>query len=101
MSIHPSLNSPEKDKKPRSVLKRSERLRSMMEKGKWQEGEDVYGLPKIKSLKIKIKKEKAEKAETTTTEAAAPAAADAKAPAGKAAGKAPAKESAGKGQDKK
>lgn len=96
MSIHPSLNSPEKDKKPRSVMKRAERLRSMFEKGKWKEGEDVYGLPKIKALKIKIKKEKAEKAETAAgTEAAAPAAAEAK-----TAAKAPAKEAA-KAQDKK
>lgn len=69
----------------------------MQEKGQWKEGEDVYGLPKIKSLRIKIKKEKAEKAETATTEAAAaPAATDAK-----AAGKAPAKEATPKAQDKK
>ena len=69
MSIHPSLNSSDKDKKPRSVLKRIERLRTMMEKNQWKEGDDIYGLPKIKTVRIKIKKEKAEKAET----AAAPA----------------------------
>ncbi|MFH0762565.1 MAG: small basic protein [Candidatus Omnitrophota bacterium] len=61
MSIHPSLNIPEKDKKHRSVLKRSERLKAMIEKGSWKEGDRVYGLPKVKTLKIKIKKEKAEK----------------------------------------
>lgn len=64
MSIHPSLNTPEKDKKPRSVLKRTERLRTMLEKGNWKEGDTVYGLPKIKTVRIKIKKEKVEKAET-------------------------------------
>ncbi|TRZ95098.1 small basic protein [bacterium] len=77
MSIHPSLSSSNKDKKPQSVLKRSERLRTMMEKGKWKEGDNVYGLPKIKTLRIKIKKEKAEKAEVTaTTESATAAAAE-------------------------
>jgi len=67
MSIHPSLNSSDKDKKPRSVLKRIERLRTMMEKNQWKEGDDIYGLPKIKTVRIKIKKEKVEKAETAAT----------------------------------
>jgi len=74
MSIHPSLAISEKDKKPRSVLKRSERIRMMMEKGQWKEGDKVYGLPKIKTVRIKIKKEKAEKVEAATVEGAAPAA---------------------------
>jgi len=77
MSIHPSLRSSQKDKKQRSVLKRAERLRSMLGKGQWREGDSVYGLPKIKTIRIKIKKEKAEKVETTavgTEGAAAPAA---------------------------
>ena len=33
-----------------------ERLKMMMEKGKWKEGDDVYDLPKIKTVRIKIKK---------------------------------------------
>jgi len=66
MSIHPSLTISEKDKKARSVLKRTERIRHMHEKGAWKEGDAVYGLPKIKSLKIKIKKEKVEKAVDAT-----------------------------------
>ncbi len=74
MSIHPSLAISEKDKKQRSVLKRSERIRMMKEKGEWKEGDDIYRLPKIKTIRIKIKKEKAEKAEATTAEGA-PAAA--------------------------
>ena len=79
MSIHPSLNISEKDKKQRSVLKRTERLRHMMEKGQWKEGERVYGLPKIKTVRIKIKKEKAEKVEAAApAEGAAPAATEAK-----------------------
>jgi len=82
MSIHPSLNSSKLGKKQGSVLKRIERLRFMLEKGQWKEGDNVYNLPKIKTLRIKIKKEKVEKAETTALEGAAPAAAAA-APAAK------------------
>ena len=73
MSIHPSLTISEKDKQARSVLKRIERIRQMRQKGAWQPGDSVYGLPKIKSLRIKIKKEKVEKAASTTEEGAAPA----------------------------
>ena len=75
MSIHPSLTISDKDKKPRSVLKRSERIRTMMEKGKWKEGDSVFGLPKIKTVRIKIKKEKIEKAAEAATAEGAPAAA--------------------------
>lgn len=78
MSIHPSLAISEKDKKQRSVLKRAERIRALLEKGKWKEGDNVYGLPKIKTVRIKIKKEKAEKVEAQPTEAAAPAASEPK-----------------------
>ncbi len=77
MSIHPSLTISEKDKKSRSVLKRIERIRQMQEKGDWKQGDSVYGLPKIKTLRIKIKKEKVEKA-ATTIEEGTPAAAGAK-----------------------
>lgn len=66
MSIHPSLATSEKDKKQRSVLKRTERIRMMQDKESWKEGDKVYGLPKIKTIRIKIKKEKAEKVETAT-----------------------------------
>lgn len=73
MSIHPSLSSSEKDKKARSVLKRVERLRMMMEKGRWKEGDSVCGLPKIKTVRIKIKKEKvAKETEAAPVEGAVP-----------------------------
>ncbi len=85
MSIHPSLSSGSQNSKQGSVLKRSERLKHMLEKGTWHPGEPVFGLPKIKSMKIKIKKEKAEKA--AAAEGAAPAEGAAAAPAAKAAAK--------------
>ena len=93
MSIHPSLNSPGKDSKDKTVLKRIERIRIMLEKGQWKEGDPVYGLPKIKTLRIRIKKEKAKKTEAAAIEGAAPAAAEAK--------EQPAKGAASKTQDKK
>ncbi|OGX19197.1 MAG: hypothetical protein A3K83_07130 [Omnitrophica WOR_2 bacterium RBG_13_44_8b] len=77
MSIHPSLSISDKDKKQRSVLKRTERIRMMMGKGEWNEGDKVFGLPKIKTVRIKIKKEKVAKEEAVTAQTAAPAAADA------------------------
>ncbi len=63
MSLHPSLKLSDKNKKQRSVLKRTERLRTMLEKNQWKPGDEVCGLPKIKTLRIKIKKETAEKVE--------------------------------------
>jgi len=63
----------------------------MMDKEKWKESDDFYHLPKLKTVRIKIKKEKVEKvAEAGATEAAPAGKA---APGGKAApAAAPAKE---------
>jgi len=87
MSMHPSLAGTEKGKKQRAVLKRVERIKWLAEKAQWKEGDKVYGLPKIKTVRIKIKKEKAEKAAEAAGTEAAPAAttAAAAAPAAKAA----------------
>jgi small basic protein (TIGR04137 family) len=80
--MHPSLKASEKGKKARSVLKRTERLKIMLDKEKWKEGDPVYGLPKYKTVRIKIKKEKAEKAvEAGAPEAAGKEGASAGAPA--------------------
>jgi hypothetical protein len=54
-----------------------------MDKEQWKEGDKVYGLSKIKAIKIKIKKEKA--AAEKPAEGAAPAAAAAPAAGAKAA----------------
>ena len=89
MSMHPSLRGSEKGKKQRPVLKRVERIKWLAEKANWQEGDKVYGLPKIKTIRIKIKKEKTAEKAATTEAGAAPAGAAAAAPAK---GAAPAKE---------
>lgn len=60
MSIHHTLRITLKSKKQRSVLKRFERIRYFISKGSFSEQSSVLGLPKIKTLKIKIKKEKSE-----------------------------------------
>ena len=78
MSIHRSLRGSEKDKQQRSVLKRLEKIKHLKEKDEWKEGDSVFGLPKIKMLKIKFKKEKPVPEKTEEAAAAAP---EAEAPA--------------------
>ena len=63
MSQHPSLRSKSKGIAHRSVLKRYERLKELKEKEKWDEEKSIFGLPKLKILKFKIKKEKPVEAE--------------------------------------
>jgi small basic protein (TIGR04137 family) len=67
MSIHPSLSSSAKTKKVRSVLKRAERLKILMDKESWKQGQSIFALPKIKTIRIKIKKEKAAPAAAAET----------------------------------
>lgn len=60
MSIHRSLKSANTMKRHRSVLSRLERVRILQEKGTLDFGTaSVLGLPKVKHLKIRIRKEKA------------------------------------------
>jgi len=59
MSQHPSLRSSDNDKKQRSVLKRYERISLLKEREKWKADDSVFGLPKVKIVKFKVKKEKA------------------------------------------
>ena len=59
MSIHPSLGAAVKGKQQKSVLKRAERIKHLMNKGLWKEDSKIFGMPKIKAIRIKIKKEKA------------------------------------------
>ena len=103
MSQHPSLRMDSVGAKHRNVLKRFERVKKMMEENKWQDRPSVLGLPKIKSMKIKVKKTKEAPAEAGAPGAAGAAApkAAAAAPAAKAAAAKPAAgASAAKGGDK-
>ncbi len=77
MSIHSSLKSTGTMKRHRSVLSRLERVRLLQEKGRLNvEEASVLGLPKVRHLKMRVRKEKA---------AAAPGAAPAGAETGTAA----------------
>lgn len=60
MSLHPSLKTSRAGKKHRTVLKRYERLSALKEKGILKDEDSVFGMPKLKIIKIKVKKEKAE-----------------------------------------
>lgn len=76
MSQHPSLAGSQKGKRHRSVLKRHEKLKYLMEKNKWEEKKSIYSLPKVKSIRFKVKKEKAVAVEAQApADQAAPAAA--------------------------
>ncbi len=76
MSVHPSFKSG-KGKQQNSVLKRLARLLQLQKEDKWDEEKDsIFGLPKVKVVKMKFKKEKKEAAEgeeEAAAETAAPA----------------------------
>ena len=84
MSIDKSLKMKGKLVRPRNVFTRIERIKILKGEGKWNPTMSVFGIPKVKSVKIKRKgksEKKAEKteavAEATPTAAATPAAAPA------------------------
>ena len=71
MGLHPSLKRAEKLGGARSVMKRTERIKWLKEKGQWNEDDPVLGLPKIKIVRLKaLKKEKAKDAEEGAAEGA-------------------------------
>ena len=70
MSQHPSLRTGKGRQQQRSVLKRHERLKILLEKDTWHEGDSVFGLPKVKVVKFKIKKAAAEEPTAEATPAA-------------------------------
>jgi len=76
----------------RNVLTRAERIARLKELDRWKEGDSVLGLPKVRVVKVSIKKKK--KSAKAEEAAAAGGAAPAKAPA--AAAKAPAPAGAAK-----
>ena len=85
MSIDKSLRRKNSLARARSVLTRDERIKTLMETDRWQDGRSPFGLPKVRVMKIstkKPKKEKVEEAAAEGAEAAAPAAEEKK-PAGK------------------
>ena len=69
MSIHPSLRTDAHAAGSlRNVLKRFERVRHLMERDAWTEGQSVFGLPKIKQIRLKAHKAAKDKEEDGASE---------------------------------
>ena len=67
MSLHASLKRAENSGRIRSVWKKVERIKWLLEKGVKKEELPIYGLPKVKIVKMKAaKKSKAKQAEEKT-----------------------------------
>ncbi len=80
MSIDKSLKRKNTLSRQRSVLTRTERIKTLQDQEKWVDGRSPFGLPKVRVQKIvlkKVKKEKAAEGEAAEG-AAAPAAGAAK-----------------------
>ncbi len=100
MSIHRSLKSKGTLKRHRSVLTRTERLDALKKEERWQDGDSVYGLPKVRV--IRVKRKKAAKKEEETADATATAEGTPEgAAAGEAAPEGPSPKAKGKESGKK
>ena len=73
MSIDKSLRRRNQLARARNVLTRGERIRVLQDEERWQEGRSPFGLPKVRVIKVAVKKKKA-KEEEKPAEEAAPAA---------------------------
>ena len=62
MSIDKSLKRRSGGSSNRSVLTRAERIKKLQENEKWTDGRSPFGLPKVRVVKIVLKKAKKEKA---------------------------------------
>ncbi|MDZ4779815.1 MAG: small basic protein [Planctomycetia bacterium] len=91
----------------RGVLSRDERLTKLKEMDRWKDGDSPIGLPKVRVVKLSMKKKKKKEAEGDAAapaaggKAAAKPAAGAKAAAGAKPAAAAAKPAAGSGAKKK
>lgn len=88
MSQHRSLKFDSVGTRHRNVLKRLERLRKLQKENRWKAEASMFGMPKVKSQKIKVKSgdggaKKAEGAAAGAAATPAPAAGKAAAPAKK------------------
>src|SRR5438128_12496800 len=82
MSIDKSLRRKNTLQRARNVLTRGERILQMKKEDRWPDGRSPYGLPKVKVIKIVIKKaKKKEEKQLEGAEGEAAAAAPAGAPA--------------------
>lgn len=86
MSVDKSLKTKGKLVRPRNVFTRIERIKILKGEGKWAPTMSVFGIPKVKALKLKRKtksEKKAAKAEATAGATPPPEAGATAASAGK------------------
>ena len=63
MTIDKSLKIKAGSAKTRNVLTRPERLKKLIADDRWNEGDKVYGMPKVRVAKLSMKKKKKVKEE--------------------------------------
>ncbi len=73
MTLDKSLRIRSGSTKQRNVLTRPERLAKLIETERWQEGDSVFGLPKVRVEKLAMKKKKKVKKEDEEADSDAPA----------------------------
>jgi small basic protein (TIGR04137 family) len=73
MSIDKSLRRKNQLVRARNVLTRGERIKTLQDEERWQDGRSPYGLPKVRVLKIAKKPKKAAKEEEKPAEEGAAA----------------------------
>ena len=64
MSLHPSLKIDTAGVAQRTVLTRIERIKDLMKRNLWEDGQSVTNLPKTKIVKVKARKTKKEESES-------------------------------------
>ena len=72
MSIDKSIITKGKLTRHRNVLTRAERIKVLTNEYLWEDGRSVFGLPKVKTIKVrkkaKVEKEKTEETAASTDE---------------------------------
>ena len=61
MSVHRSLAMKGGGRGHRNVLSRTERIAKLEDEGRWSEEESIFGLPKVRSIKVSAGKKAAKK----------------------------------------
>ena len=74
MTMDKSLRVRKGSSGARGVLSRAERITKLKEQDRWQEGRSPLGLPKVRVLKLAMKKKKLKQEEGAEGAAAKPAA---------------------------
>ncbi len=69
MSIHKSLKMKGKLKRHRNVLTRTERMEALKKEERWEDGDSVFGLQKVRVYKARRKKAVKKEAEAVPGEA--------------------------------